>query len=79
MLNVQPDGFDLQPLKNQIRKFFEWEFSPDGECKSRELSGSGPWTFHTFENAKAKGKGKGKGKPKDTDMEEEEEKDEDED
>jgi len=63
-LQVQPDGFNLKPLKSQIRKFFEWEFSPDGTSRSRELTGSGEWTMQVFEQKMSKTKGR---------MEEEEE------
>jgi len=56
MLNVQPDGYVLKPLKNQIRKFFQWKFSPDGTCRSRELTGSGAWTTQVFEKIVGKGK-----------------------
>ena len=57
-LDVQPDGVNLKPLKGQIRKFFEWEFSPDGTSRSRELTGSGEWKKQVFEQKTAKGKGK---------------------
>ena len=63
-LQVQPDGFNLKPLKSQIRKFFEWEFSHDGTSRSRELTGSGEWTMQVFEQKTLKTKGR---------MEEEEE------
>lgn len=46
---VQPDGFNLKPLRNQIRKFFQWIFLPDGTCRSRELAGVGDWTTQVFE------------------------------
>ena len=58
-LQVQPDGFNLKPLKSQIRKFFEWEFSPDGTSRSRELTGSGEWTMQqVFEQKTSKTKGR---------------------
>jgi len=66
-LQVQPDGVNLKPLKSQIRKFFEWEFSPDGTSRSRELTGSGEWTMQVFEQKMSKTKGR---------MEEEEEEEE---
>lgn len=69
-LEVISDGYDLKPLKNQIRKFFEWSFSPDGMCRSRELTGNGEWTTQAFEE---KGKDKRKGKSKEEEEEEEDE------
>ena len=56
MLKVQPDGYNLKPLKKQIRKFFEWEFSSDGGCRSRERTGAGNWTTQKFEKIVGKGK-----------------------
>ena len=49
LLDVKPDGFLLRALRKQIRKFFEWEFLPNGTCRSRELTGTGEWTVQVFE------------------------------
>ena len=49
LITVTSNGFQVQPLKNQIRKFFEWEFFPNGTCRSREKTRSGPWTEHIFQ------------------------------
>ena len=49
LITVPKNEINLQPLKNQIQKFLEWEFFPDGRCRSRELTRSdGPWTEHQF-------------------------------
>ena len=49
-LAVQETPVNLKPLRNQIRKFFEWQILDDGSCKSRELTGQGDHsTNHVFE------------------------------
>lgn len=49
-LTVTHSDVSLKPLENQIRKFFEWEITADGTCRSRELTGVGEWTSHTFKH-----------------------------
>ena len=73
LLDVKPDGFLLRALRKQIRKFFEWEFLPNGTCRSRELTGTGEWTVQVFEQIN---RSRIRGRSKET-VEEEEEEEED--
>jgi hypothetical protein len=70
-LEVKLDNFQLKPLKNQIRKYFEWEIKPDGTCRSRERTGSGNWTNQVFEEKSGRTRVQKKGKEEEEEEEEE--------
>ena len=58
-LAVKDNPVNLRPLRNQIRKFFEWVILPNGTCKSRELTRVGNnVTNHVFEICVPAGKRK---------------------
>jgi hypothetical protein len=47
LLTVVDKKVTVEPLKNQIRRFFQWEFE-GAVTRSRERSGEGRFTYHRF-------------------------------
>jgi len=45
VIDLQIPGFSfaVTPMKDQIRKWFEWKLTPEGKVFCRELSGQGAW------------------------------------